>query len=75
VPYAARDAGAVEVGAERGVVALALLRRPLDLLRAAIVSGVRVDRDQLGTCGRRHRQHDRRPSPVAADLDDARGRA
>jgi hypothetical protein len=74
VPNAVLHAGAGQVRAKRLVVALALVGGPLDLLRPAVVAGVRVDRHHLGVRRRRHRQDDRRASVVAADLDHARTR-
>ena len=52
------------------VVVGGLRGEPVDLLRAPVVAGVGVDRDDLDARRGRRRQHDRRAATEAADLDD-----
>ena len=65
-----RDPGRGEVGVERLVVAGGLGLESDELLRTAIVAGVRIDGDHLDTVRRRRGEDDRRLAPEAADLDD-----
>src|SRR5207248_2591494 len=69
--YPRGDLGALQVGLERAVVGLALVGRAADLLGAAIVPGVRIDRDDLDAVGRRAGQHDRRAPAVGAEASSA----
>ena len=64
------DPGRREVGVEHRMVVGRLGLEADELLRAAIVAGVRVDGDDLDTIGRRRGEDDRRLAAEAADLHD-----
>ena len=62
--------GVGQVGQEGVVVGLALVGAAVDLLRAAVVAGVGVDRHHLDAVGGGAAEHDGGAALVAADLDD-----
>ena len=59
-------AGLLEVAVEHLVVLGGLVLEALDLLRAPVVAGVRVDGDQLDAGVGRRGQDDHRPAPEAS---------
>ena len=70
VAHPIADAGAFEVGKERLVVVGGGGFESADLLRTAVVAGMRVDGDDVDTRRSRARQHDGRTALEATDLDD-----
>src|SRR5438874_10009709 len=70
MPDAVLYPGRSHVRQERLVIRLALGRGALDLLRTAVVAGVRIDGHDAHAGRGRAREQDGRPTAVAADLDD-----
>ena len=64
-------AGAGEVGDEGGVIVVRFVGVAVELLRAAVVACMWVDRDDLHPVRRGAREHDRAASTEATDLHDA----
>ena len=62
--------GGGEVGGERLVVEVGLGFEAGDLLRASVVAGMRIDRNDLDAGIGGGGEHDRRPSAETPDLDD-----
>ena len=70
VTHPVGDPGGGEVGVEHLVIVGGLGLEAADLLRAAVVAGMRIDRDDRDAVRRGAGQHDGAAPAEAADLDD-----